>query len=174
MSPPPSNSISIHYWIHSYFVLPEQLLLPRPKRLRLESWGRVASVRRDAEGLSSLKLVLSTKVFSRTRRHKKGRALRAPAPYTSPLLARIELPATGGLEVVVKVCGFFPQLLVVALQVSLDDIIVVEETISIERVGVVERVVVVDRVGVVTCGVVVGCVEVPIAPDQVTPGVTTV
>src|SRR5919107_2285653 len=90
MSPPPSNSISIHYWIYSCFVLPEQLLLPRPKRLRLESWGRVASVRRETEGLSSLKLVLSTKVFSRTRRHRKGRALTAPAPYTSPLLARLE------------------------------------------------------------------------------------
>src|SRR5919107_2585086 len=168
MSPPPSNSISIHYWIYSCFVLPEQLLLPRPKRLRLESWGRVASVRRETEGLSSLKLVLSTKVFSRTRRHKKGRALTAPAPYTSPLLARLELSATGGLEVVVKVCGFFPQLLVVALQVSFDDIIVVEETISVERV------VVVDRVGVVTCGVVVGCVEVPITPDRIAPSVTTV
>src|SRR5215212_8451643 len=39
MPPPPSNSISLHYWIYSCFVLPEQLLLPRLKRLRLESWG---------------------------------------------------------------------------------------------------------------------------------------
>src|SRR5215208_6207905 len=180
MSPPPSDSISsycsisIHCWIYSCFVLSEQLLPPRPKRLRLQSCGRVASFRRDAEGLSTRKLVLSAKVFSRTRRHKKGRGLTAPAPYTSPLLARLGLSATGGLPVAVKVCGFFPQLLVVALQVGLDDIVVVEGTIAVERVGVVVRVVVVDRVGVITGRVVVGFVELPIAPDQVTPGVTTV
>src|SRR5215203_1278424 len=174
MPPPSSNSISLHYWIYSCFVLPEQLLHTSSQALAPRKLGRVASVRRDTEGLSSRKLLLSTKVFSRTRRHKKGRALTAPAPYTSPLLARLELSATGGLPVAVKVCGFFPQLLVVALQVGLNDIVVVEETIAVERVGVVVRVVVVDRVGVKTGRVVVGFVEFPIAPDQVTPGVTTI